>query len=69
MIDGIVPVVYNVKSCDSTLPMGMKKIINVDIPNRNKNQRTNDPVNAHLISGPPRISTKCTRPEKNKVKK
>ena len=32
------------------------------------NQRTNGPVNAHLISGP-RISTKYTKPGKNKVKK
>ena len=33
-----------------------------------KDQRTNGPVNAHLISGP-RISTKYTKPGKNKVKK
>ena len=32
------------------------------------NQRTNGPVNAQLISGP-RISTKYTKPGKNKVKK
>ena len=32
------------------------------------NQRTNGPVNAHLISGPS-ISTKHTKPGKNKVKK
>ena len=32
------------------------------------NQRTNGPVNAHLISGPC-ISTKHTKPGKNKVKK
>ena len=32
------------------------------------NQRTNGPVKAHLISGP-RISTKYTKPGKNKVKK
>ena len=32
------------------------------------NQRTNGPVNAHLIPGP-RIGTKYTKPEKNKVKK
>ena len=32
------------------------------------NQRTNGPLNAHLISGP-RISTKYTKPGKRKVKK
>ena len=36
--------------------------------NQLSNQRTNGPVNAHLISGP-RMSTKYTKPGKNKVKK
>ena len=42
--------------------------LKVSLVNANWNQRTNCPVNAHLISGP-RISTKHTKPGKKKVKK
>ena len=43
---------------DITVSMSLTKI----------NQRTNGPVNAHLISGPSK-STKHTKPGKNKVNK
>ena len=42
--------------------------INCDTGSGFLNQKTNDPVNAHLISGP-RKSTTHTKPRKNKVKK
>ena len=59
--------VPNFKSLDQIVPEISLTKISIFITLRDRNQRTNGPVNAHLIFGPSK-STKQTKPE-NKYEK